>query len=79
MSKNGKSAFQESIEKKKANNEFCAYVVDRVRRPSRGQKECKIPAHEGFCKVYDTDLQTPALLAECGGLLFAYAKTAALH
>ena len=49
MSKNGKNAFQKSIEKKQAKKEAITPVRGRVRRPSRGQKECKIPAQEGFC------------------------------
>ena len=49
MSKNKKNAFRKSIEKKEAKKEATTPVKGRVRRPSRGQKECKIPAQEGFC------------------------------
>ena len=49
MSKNEKNAFRKPIEKKKAKKEAIPPVAGRVRRRSRGQKECKIPVQEGFC------------------------------
>ena len=49
MHKNGKNAFQKSIEKKEAKKEAMPTVRGEGRRRSRGQKECKIPAQEGFC------------------------------
>ena len=39
----------------------------------------KIPAHEGFCKANENKFKHARTLAECGGLLIAYAMTAALH
>ena len=49
MHKNWKSASQKSIEKKEAKKEAMPTVRGQGRRPLRGQKECKIPAQEGFC------------------------------
>ena len=49
MHKNWKNAFQKSIEEKEAKKEARSPVRGQGRRRSRGQKECKIPAQEGFC------------------------------
>ena len=49
MHKNWKNAFRKSIQKKEAKKEAMPTVRGEGRRPSRGQKECKIPAQEGFC------------------------------
>ena len=49
MSKNEKNAFRKPIEKKEAKKEAITPVDGRVRRRSRGQKECKIPAQEDVC------------------------------
>ena len=78
MDKNSKNAFLKSIEKKDAKKEAMTPVRGRVRRPSRGQQECKIPAQEGFC--HDSWGQSIHATTP-GGVrrLFAYAKTAALH
>ena len=47
-----KNAFQKSIEKKEAKKEAIPPVRGEGRRRLRGQKECKIPAQEGFCNDF---------------------------
>ena len=79
MNKNEKNAFRKSIEKKEAKKEATSSVAGRVRRPSRGLQECKIPAQEGFCH----DSWGQSIHATTPGgvrrIEFADAKTAALH
>ena len=43
------------------------------------RRNARLLLRRAFARLMKTSPYTPALPAECGGLLFAYAKTAALH
>ena len=76
--KNRKKAFQKSIEKKpkkEGNDTRSGASAAALAQP----RESKDSVQEGSWQGLKGGLKTPALPAECGGLLFAYARTAALH
>ena len=76
MNKNEKNAFRKSIEKKEAKKEATTPVGGEGRRPSRGQQECKIPAHEGFCKVNENKFTARQHSRRSAADLHAYAISA---